>query len=163
MTKRGTSRDDEIREYFRGKLRVNSIAKISEDANCEYKFVITTYDHDPERALRYMDQGWDVVYEESAPLDDRAFVPDKENSDKFGRLKPITKRLKGGHSAILMKITKDQRKENRIERMKRDKARELASIRGAQVQRTRNSEGLREERYSSEIDLAHPENLDEDI
>lgn len=148
-------RDEEVREYFRNKLKVGSILNVTKEKGYQYRWVITTYDHDPDRTARFMDMGWDVVYDELDVNDDRAFAPEsKGERDKFARIKPLTKKMKGGHSAILMRITDELKLKNTKDRMVRDKNRELQSSRRGQSKVTRTSEGGIEERSIEFLDVS---------
>jgi hypothetical protein len=130
MTKNFTDESIAAKRKFRGKLGQRDWSKMEQDPNFEYRWVITTYKNniDPyERVEQFIDKGWDVVYSEDRPVDERTNAPDntKDNSD---RLKPVTKRLASGHIQILMKCSKERRQQNEVEKAKKDKQRELASI-----------------------------------
>jgi hypothetical protein len=129
---------DQVRDHFREQLKYNANTKINQDSDKTYKWVITTYEHDPERAVRYMDKGWDVVY-------------DGDDSD-LARLKPLTKSLKGGHKAILMSIPKERHKQNQLDRIKADKERHERSL-NARKSKKITSEGGTQITYQSDIDL----------
>lgn len=138
---------DEVRAHFREQLKYNPNTKISQEPGKQYKWVITTYEHDPERAVRYIDKGWDVVY-------------DGDESD-VARIKPISKNMKGGHKAILMSISREQFLKNQTDRAKAEKERHERSLNARKSKRT-TSEGGTEIRYQSEVNLDSPENLNND-
>lgn len=118
---------------LRGTLGRRNYSVIEDDPNYERRWVITDadfgkkYADEYERVEDFIDKGWDVVYSEERPADERANAPDndKKNSE---RLKPVTKRLRGGRTAILMKCHKDIRAENEATKAQVDKERLLASI-----------------------------------
>lgn len=139
---------DKVREHFRSTLKYNPITEVEQNPEKNYKWVITTYDHDKERAVRYMDKGWDVVYT-------------GDESD-LARLTPITKNMKnGGHKAILMSIPKEQFQRNQLDRLKADKERHERSL-NARKNKTMTSEGGTEIKYQSEINLSVPEDINND-
>ena len=114
MTKNLITKTVAEERKFRGSNARHSFSMKNIDKSNTYRWVITTYPEaldQYERPEYFMDKGWSVVYSEDRPDDNRAAAPDNttENSD---RLKPVTKRLRGGHSAILMKITKEEHQKN---------------------------------------------------
>ena len=135
-TKKEDLKDSRIvdeKRKFRGKLAGKQPTVKKEDPGYEYRWVITDrdygkqYNDEYERIEDFIDQGWNVVYSEERPIDERSNTPDNDvkNSD---RLKPVTKRTKGGRTQVLMKCSKEQRQENEARKAKTDKARLEASV-----------------------------------
>lgn len=110
---------DDIRAQFRNSLNISEVNKVKKDPNYEYKLVITTYEHDPDRVGRYMDNGWDIVFSEDSISDERTNIASEKSSE--GRIRPVTKRLKGGHQAVLMRCSKERRQQNEAAKTARDK------------------------------------------
>jgi hypothetical protein len=136
---------DEITK-FRGKLGPRNYAALDRDPNFEYRYVITTYESnlDPyERVEQFLNEGWQVVYSDETPTDERSFAPDnsKETSE---RLKPVNKRLRGGHNAILLKCSKEQREKN-----DKKKAQERADMQ----RRSLNAKSQRQQGNNLKTDL----------
>ena len=114
-----------MKETFRPNLFVRNIHQVLDrDPAYEYKNVIFTYKHDPNRVSRYMDAGWEVV-ETTEPLaDDRDFSP-KDTKEKI-RPQPCITKTRDKHEQVLMKILKTKRAENNL---KAKQEREMLSAR----------------------------------
>lgn len=106
-----------MKETFRPNLFVKSINQVLDrDPMFEYKNVIFTYKHDPQRVSRYLDAGWEVV-ETTAPLvDDRDFSP-KDTKEKL-RPQPCVTKTRDKHEQVLLRILKTQRAENQLKAKK---------------------------------------------
>ena len=118
-----------MKETFRPNLFVKNIHQVLDrDPAFEYKNVIFTYKHDPNRVKRYLDAGWEVV-ETTEPLDDdRDFTP----TDKKEKLRPqpcITK-TRDKHEQVLLRILRTRREENQL---KAKAEREMLSARQSQL------------------------------
>lgn len=116
---------DTDRKFRKTTSSAKQFSKMDYDPNYDYRWVITDVGYmksetEFERVDHFIDNGWDVVYSEERPEDERSVAPDNDtkNSD---RLKPVTKKLKGGSMATLMKCLKTRRQENEIEKARRDK------------------------------------------
>lgn len=132
MTKKLAEQSLAEKRKFRGKLGPREWSKMNQDANYEYRWVCTTPGYMKtvdayERAEGFIDKGWTVVWSEDRPIDERSNKPDntKENSD---RQKPVTKRLADGHTYMLMRCNKEQRKENELAKAELDDKRHQASV-----------------------------------
>lgn len=99
-----------MKESFRPNLFVKQIHQVVErDPAYEYKNVIFTYKHDPNRVQRYMEAGWEVV-ETTEPLaDDRDFSP-KDTKEKL-RPQPCITKTRDKHEQVLMRVLKTTRAE----------------------------------------------------
>jgi hypothetical protein len=117
-----------MRESFRPNLFVKNINQVVDrDPAFEYKNVIFTYKHDPNRVSRYLEAGWEVV-ETTEPLaDDRDFSP-KDTKEKL-RPQPCVTKTRDKHEQVLMRVLKSVRAENQ---MKGKKEREALSARQSQ-------------------------------
>lgn len=102
-----------MKEKFRPSLFVKNIHQVTNrDPAFEYKNVIFTYKHDPDRVNKYISAGWEVV-ETTEPLeDDRDFTP----TDKKEKLRPqpCISKTRDKHEQVLMRILKTQRADNQI-------------------------------------------------
>lgn len=114
------------------------MTRMKSNPNMEYRWVITDVGYlnsedEFERTDKFIDKGWNIVYSEERPEDQRTNAPDNDtkNSD---RLKPVTKRLRGGKMATLMSCTKEQRAENEQAKADADEARRLASVKSIKKQ-----------------------------
>lgn len=114
-----------MKESFRPNLFVKNIHQvIDRDPAYEYKNVIFTYKHDPNRVSRYMEAGWEVV-ETTEPLaDDRDFSI-KDTKEKI-RPQPCISKTKDKHEQVLMRVLKTKRAENNL---KSKKARDALRLR----------------------------------
>ncbi len=112
-----------MKETFRPNLFVKSIHQVeNRDPAFEYKNVIFTYKHDPNRVSRYLDAGWEVV-ETTEPLaDDRDFTP----TDKKEKLRPqpCISKTRDKHEQVLLRILRTRRNENQLKaKQERDELR----------------------------------------
>lgn len=99
------------KESFRPNLFVKQIHQVVDrDPAYEYKNVIFTYKHDPNRVSRYMDAGWEVVETIESLADDRDFSI-KDTKEKI-RPQPCITKTKDKHEQVLMRILKTARAEN---------------------------------------------------
>ncbi len=102
-----------MKESFRANLFVKSIHQVLDrDPAFEYKNVIFTYKHDPNRVSRYLDAGWEVVETTEKLVDDRDFSP-KDTKEKL-RPQPIITKTKDKHEQVLLRILGTQRAENQL-------------------------------------------------
>ncbi len=102
-----------IRESFRPNLFVKSIHQVeNRDPAFEYKNVIYTYKHDPNRVSRYLDAGWEVVESTEQLEDDRDFSP-KDTKEKL-RPQPVRSKTRCKNEQVLMRILKTRRAENQL-------------------------------------------------
>lgn len=128
-----------MRESFRPNLFVKSINQVSNrDPAYEYKNVIFTYKHDPNRVSRYLDAGWEVVETTEQLEDDRDFAP-KDKKEKL-RPQPCITKTRDKHEQVLLRILKTDRAENELKKKDaRDKLRSSQSQqRGETVSRKGN-------------------------
>lgn len=94
-----------MKESFRPNLFVKNIHQvIDRDPAYEYKNVIFTYKHDPNRVSRYMEAGWEVVETTEPLVDDRDFSP-KDTKEKL-RPQPCITKTRDKHEQVLMKVLK---------------------------------------------------------
>lgn len=124
------SRTDSEKRKFRGKLGKRNFSVKTADPNFEHRWVITTYENDAdpyERVEKFIDSGWSVVYDDSRPEDERSSAPDNDTTNSE-RMKPVTKRLRGGHTAVLMKCSREQRAKNELNKAKRDEERRQSMV-----------------------------------
>jgi len=133
MTKSLNEKSLADQRKFRKHNGKRRMAKFKQDPNYEYKYVITdtgyqNADDEFERMEKYLDRGWDVVYADDTIVDARASAPDNSEEKKL-RTKPVIKRLRGGHTAVLMRIHKDTRQENclRDKKEREDRIRQSVS------------------------------------
>lgn len=118
-----------MKETFRPNLFVKSIHQVeNRDPAYEYKNVIFTYKHDPNRVSRYLDKGWEVVETTEELMDDRDFSP-KNTKEKL-RPQPCISKTRDKHEQVLLRILKTARAENQD---KSKQERELLSLRQAQA------------------------------
>ena len=102
-----------MKESFRPNLFVKNINQvIDQDPAYEYKNVIYTYKHDPNRVARYLDAGWEVVMTTERLEDDRDFSP-KDTKEKIRPQECITK-TRDKHEQVLLRILKTTRAENQL-------------------------------------------------
>lgn len=100
-----------MKESFRPNLFVRHIHQaLDTDPAYEYKNVIFTYKHDPNRVSRYLGLGWEVVETTEQLADDRDFSP-KDSKEKL-RPQPCITKTKDKHEQVLMRILKTARAEN---------------------------------------------------
>jgi hypothetical protein len=123
---------------FRATLGGRSHTKVNKDPNFEYRWVITDVGYmktedEYERVDQFIDKGWNIVYSEDRPEDERANAPDNDTKNSE-RLKPVTKRLKGGNFAVLMKCSKEQREKNEKDKATRDNNELLRSVKSVKKQ-----------------------------
>lgn len=112
-----------MKETFRPNLFVKSIHQVEHrDPAYEYKNVIFTYKHDPNRVSRYLDQGWEVVETTESLVDDRDFSP-KDTKEKL-RPQPCITKTRDKHEQVLLRVLKTTREETQL---KNKKAREALS------------------------------------
>lgn len=97
-----------MKESFRPNLFVKQIHQVVDRVPAyEYKNVIFTYKHDPNRVSRYLEAGWEVV-ETTEPLaDDRDFSI-KDTKEKI-RPQPCISKTKDKHEQVLMRVLKTTR------------------------------------------------------
>lgn len=94
-----------MKESFRPNLFVKNIHQVFDrDPAYEYKNVIFTYKHDPNRVSRYMEAGWEVVETTEPLVDDRDFSP-KDTKEKL-RPQPCITKTRDKHEQVLMKVLK---------------------------------------------------------
>lgn len=118
-----------MKETFRPNLFVKNIHQaVDRDPAFEYKNVIFTYKHDPNRVQRYMEAGWEVVETTEQLADDRDFSP-KDTKEKL-RPQPCISKTRDKHEQVLMRVLKTTRAENQL---KAKSEREMLSARQAQL------------------------------
>lgn len=101
----------DLRDKFRPSASVKDINQAgNRDPAYEYKNVIHTYKHDPNRIVRYLDMGWEYVEDTETLVDDRDFAP----NSKAKKLRPqlITSKTTDKHEQVLMRILRTKRAEN---------------------------------------------------
>lgn len=110
------SREVDEKRKFRGGINPRNGQRIERDKTHAYRWVTTDIGYcqaqdEYERVEDAIDRGWQVVYSQERQGDERSFVPDndKENSE---RLKPVTRRVRGGYNQVYMKIALDKLAEN---------------------------------------------------
>ena len=105
-------KDEELRESFRKKYTVDSVARVTkDDKNYSYKAVIYNYEHNPKNFEEHEALGYEVVFSDDTLEDDRAFSPDNSGEKKL-RKSPVEKRTKDGYQQVLMRISKQREQEN---------------------------------------------------
>lgn len=128
-----------MKETFRPNLFVRNIQQvIDRDPAYEYKNVIFTYKHDPNRVAKYVEAGWEIV-ETTEPLaDDRDFSI-KETKEKL-RPQPCISKTRDKHEQVLMRILKTRRAENELAKKKDRDALQLrqSQLNGDKVTRRGN-------------------------
>lgn len=101
------------REKFRSTVAIKDVQAITNlDPDYEYKKVCATFKEGLGRVDRYIDAGWEVVYSNETPKDDRTIAANQAGKDDSVHQKPVTTTSKGGDSYILMRCHKDQREKN---------------------------------------------------
>lgn len=118
-----------MKETFRPNLFVKQIHQVLErDPAYEYKNVIFTYKHDPNRVQRYLEAGWEVVETTEPLVDDRDFTP----TDKKEKLRPqpCISKTRDKHEQVLLRVLKTTRDETQL---KKKAAREALSARQSQM------------------------------
>lgn len=138
MTKKINETKVSDQRKFRNANSARVATRMTEDPNSEYRWVIceTGYmgaEDEYERQDNFIEQGWDVVYSEERPADDRSNSLDNttKNSD---RLKPVTKRTRSGKLQVLMKCSKERREANETAKATRDEERRIASVKSIKRQ-----------------------------
>jgi hypothetical protein len=120
---------EKFRKQFRPELDVNDILQwVDQDPAYEYKNVIMDYKGEgAKRVERYIDAGWEPMETTESLKDDRAFTANSKES----KLRPqfCISTTSDGHKQILMRIHKEQRARNELQK-KAD--RELLRLREAQ-------------------------------
>lgn len=118
-----------MKETFRPNLFVKNIHQVVDrDPAYEYKNVIFTYKHDPQRVSRYLEAGWEVV-ETTEPLaDDRDFSI-KDTKEKI-RPQPCVTKTRDKHEQVLLRILRTRRAENEAEKRR---VREQLHLRQSQL------------------------------
>lgn len=111
---------DSAREKFRSTVSIKSIQAVEKlDPNYEYKKVCATFKEGLGRIDRYIDAGWEVVYSDEAPKDDRTISASQSGKDDGLRQKPVSFTSRnGGDTYILMRCHKDQRTKNEATKYK---------------------------------------------
>ncbi len=128
-----------MRESFRSNLFVKHIQQvIDRDPAFEYKNVIFTYKHDPNKISRYLDKGWEIVETTAPLLDDRDFTP-TEKKEKL-RPQPCITKTRCKNEQVLMRILATKRAQNQLnDKEERDELRARQSRqRGETVTRKGN-------------------------
>lgn len=105
-----------MKESFRPNLFVKNIHQVeNRDPAYEYKNVIFTYKHDPNRVSRYLDAGWEVVETTEQLADDRDFSP-KDTKEKI-RPQPLITKTRDKHEQVLLRILTSKRAENQVKNL----------------------------------------------
>lgn len=139
-----------MKESFRPNLFVKNIQQVVDrDPAYEYKNVIFTYKHDPNRIQRYFEAGWEVVETTEQLADDRDFSI-KDTKEKI-RPQPLVTKTRDKHEQVLMRVLKTTRAETQLK--KKNERDELSArqsrARGETVTRKGNEIFTR----GSEIDI----------
>lgn len=153
---------EKVREAFRKKLAINTFAEFKRKPDREYRWVCTNYEHkqwaEESQELHFMNAGWDIEYNEEQPKDDRTFVPDNgQQEDVLARIKPITKRGRGGKTFILMSCSKERRGQNEKEKLRKEDLRLLAATNPKKVTKKGNEISVQ----LQDVDLENPLKQDE--
>lgn len=101
----------DLRDKFRPSASIKDINQAADrDPAYDYKNIIHTYKHDPNRVVRYLDLGWEFVETTDTLVDDRDFAP----NSKAKKLRPqlVTSKTTDKHEQVLMRILKTKRVEN---------------------------------------------------
>lgn len=109
------SKEAKLRTKFRPIPHVEDIHQAkNRDEAFMYKNVITTYKTDPNRVLRYLEAGWEVVETTEPNKDDRLFTP----NSKEEKLRPqmCVETTSDGHDQILMRILKSVWEKNQTDK-----------------------------------------------
>lgn len=116
------------KETFRPNPFVKQIHQVVDrDPAYEYKNVIFTYKHDPNRVSRYLEAGWEIVMTTQQLADDRDFSI-KDTKEKL-RPQHCVSKTRDKHEQVLMRILKTARQENEL---KKKQNREALSARQSQ-------------------------------
>lgn len=116
------------KETFRPNPFVKQIHQaVDKDLAYEYKNVIFTYKHDPNRVSRYLEAGWEIVMTTQQLADDRDFSI-KDTKEKL-RPQHCVSKTRDKHEQVLMRILKTARQENEL---KKKQNREALSARQSQ-------------------------------
>lgn len=126
-----------MKEKFRPNLFVKNIHQVVDrDPAYDYKNVIFTYKHDPQRVSRYLEAGWEVV-ETTEPLaDDRDFSI-KDTKEKL-RPQPCISKTRDKHEQVLMRVLKTTRAESQLKQKREREELRLRQSRQSGETVTRN-------------------------
>ena len=98
-----STKETKVRVAFRPVPYIQEIHQAQDrEPGYMYKNVIITYKNDPNRAQRYLQNGWEIVETVDSNKDDRSFTPNAKKE----KIRPqmLVETTTDGHEQILMRI-----------------------------------------------------------